>query len=116
MFDISFAEIFIILVAGLLVLGPKEIPVAVKYIVQLFAKLRDVVNEFKSQFDDIANIKQEIEDDIEFIKGDDGNYYPIYKMDDVEDTSRPEKKNSKPKAKAKKKKTKSKTKTTNVKK
>ncbi|EJS86692.1 sec-independent translocase, partial [Pasteurella multocida subsp. multocida str. Anand1_buffalo] len=53
MFDIGFSELFLILVIGLLVLGPKRLPVAIRTVMGWVATIRglasNVQNELKQE-------------------------------------------------------------------
>ncbi len=75
MFDIGFAEIVIVFVIGLLVLGPERLPKAARYIGTLFAKARNAWNgiqmeiERELQLDELKkqaqSMKQNVEHDIQ---------------------------------------------------
>lgn len=77
MFDFSFAELLVVMVVGLVVLGPDELPKAARYV-------RDIIRQVKSAG---ANIQQQVtemldDEDLKqasnFIKGDDGKFYAAY--------------------------------------
>lgn len=52
MFDISWGEMLIIGAVALVVIGPKELPKALRTLGQMTTKLRRMAGEFRSQFDD----------------------------------------------------------------
>ena len=81
MFDFSFSELLLVLVVGLVVLGPEELPKVVRYV-------RGVIRQIKSAS---ANIQQQVtelldDEDLQratkFIKGDDGKFYAAYDLSD----------------------------------
>lgn len=54
MFGLSLAETAIILLVGVLVIGPKELPTVVRAIARVMAQLRNITSEFREQFDELA--------------------------------------------------------------
>lgn len=66
MFDIGWQELFIIAVAAIIVVGPKDLPRALKTITGLIRKLRGMAREFQSGVDDMVreaeldDLKQEM--------------------------------------------------------
>ncbi len=54
MLDIGWMEMAVICVIALLILGPKELPRAIRTVTQLVARARGLANEFKSGLDDIV--------------------------------------------------------------
>ncbi|MBO21339.1 MAG: twin-arginine translocase subunit TatB [Rhodospirillaceae bacterium] len=71
MFDIGWPELLLVMVIALLVIGPKELPNAIRTVVTIVRKLRLAAREFQSSLDDIAresgvdDIKRQL-DDIEY--------------------------------------------------
>lgn len=54
MFDIGWPELMLVVVAALLVIGPKELPGAIRTVASVVRKLRGMAREFQSGLDDIA--------------------------------------------------------------
>jgi len=54
MFDLAWSEIALIGVVALVVIGPKDLPEAIRGIAQGIAKLRKMAGEFQSQADDLV--------------------------------------------------------------
>jgi sec-independent protein translocase protein TatB len=54
MLDIGWMEMAIICVIALLILGPKELPRAIRTVTQVVGRARGLANEFKSGLDDIV--------------------------------------------------------------
>ncbi len=82
MFDFSFAELLVVAVVGLIVLGPEELPKVARYV-------RNIIRQIKSAS---ANIQQQVtelldDEDIKtatnFIKGDDGKFYATYDVPNI---------------------------------
>ncbi len=51
MFDIGFAELAVIFIIGLVVLGPQRLPLAVRTVSAWIRKSRNIFNEFKSDIE-----------------------------------------------------------------
>jgi sec-independent protein translocase protein TatB len=71
MFDIGWPELMLVMVIGLIVIGPKELPNAIRTVMSVVRKLRGAAREFQSSLDDIArdsgldDVKRQM-DDIDF--------------------------------------------------
>ncbi len=65
---IGFAEIIVIALGALIIVGPKDLPMMMRKLGQMLAKGRALANEFQAAFDDIAKqseleeLRKEIED------------------------------------------------------
>ena len=70
MLDIGWMEMAVISVIALLILGPKELPRAIRTVTQLVGRARGLANEFKSGLDDIVqeselrDLQKEINDNV----------------------------------------------------
>ncbi len=68
MLDIGWQELFIVAVIAIVVIGPKELPRAVKTVAQLLRKARGMAREFQDGIDDLVreaeldDLKKEITD------------------------------------------------------
>ncbi len=68
MLDIGWQELFIVAVVAIVVIGPKELPRAVKAMAQALRKARSMAREFQDGFDDILreaeldDLKKELSD------------------------------------------------------
>lgn len=63
MFQIGFFEILLILSLGLLIIGPKQLPVVIKFVLKQYKKLQNNISSFKDDFEqeiDTKEIKQDI--------------------------------------------------------
>lgn len=54
MFDLGWPELMLIMVVALIVIGPKELPNAIRTVMGIVRKLRSAAREFQSGLDDIA--------------------------------------------------------------
>ncbi len=67
MFDIGWQEMFLVAVLALIVIGPKDLPRALKTITGMIRKVRGMARDFQSGLDDIvretelADMRKEIE-------------------------------------------------------
>jgi sec-independent protein translocase protein TatB len=77
MFDISFAELLLIVVVAVVFIGPKELPHVIRAVAKALRAIKSVTNEIKKTFDDLAE-ESGIKPEIKMIQGDDGNWYESY--------------------------------------
>jgi sec-independent protein translocase protein TatB len=84
MFDLSLAEILLIVVVGIVFIGPKDLPVVIKAIAKAIKTLRGFTNEIKQAFEDISkeagisDVKETLEAEMRLIEGDDGKMYESF--------------------------------------
>lgn len=89
MFDLSFSEILLIVVMGVVFIKADDLPVVIRSMANFMKTLRGFVGEIKQTFDDISHetglhdVKTELDADVRMIKGDDGKYYESYDMPDI---------------------------------
>lgn len=94
MFGLSFAEIAVILLVGVMVIGPKELPMVIRAVVRTLGQFRNVANEFRSQFDMLAKeteiqaIKDEIMTARPTIIDLEGNTQPTFDISEEQKTYR----------------------------
>lgn len=68
MFDIGWPELLLIMVVALVVIGPKDLPAAIRTVTTILRKVRGMAAEFQSGLEDIAreagvdDIKSSIDD------------------------------------------------------
>lgn len=68
MFDLGWPELMLIMVVALIVIGPKELPNAIRTVMGVVRKLRGAAREFQSGLDDIAresgldDVKRDLKD------------------------------------------------------
>jgi len=68
MFDIGWSELLLIAVVALVVIGPKELPGALRTLGQWMTKIRRMASEFQNQFQDaireaeLAELKKEVDE------------------------------------------------------
>jgi len=63
LFQIGFFEILLILSLGLLIIGPKQLPVVIKFVLKQYKKLQKNILSFKDDIEkeiDSKEIKQDI--------------------------------------------------------
>ena len=54
MFDIGWQELFIVAILAIIVIGPKDLPRAVRTVMRAIRKLRSMAGEFQSGLDEVA--------------------------------------------------------------
>ena len=81
----SCAELLVILIIGLLVLGPKDLLQAVKSVGGITGKLRQYYDSF------ISYLSKELGEDeyVKFIVDEDGNHHKAYDLDKIKPYIRP---------------------------
>ncbi len=90
MFDLSIAEILLIIIVVVVFIQPKDLPVLVKAIARFIKTLRDFSHDIKQAFDDIAkeagidDVKDTLDAEMRLIKGDDGKMYEAYQVPPLE--------------------------------
>jgi sec-independent protein translocase protein TatB len=68
MFNIGWSELLVIGIVALIVIGPKELPVALRTLGQWMAKIRRMASEFQNQFHEamreaeLADLKKEVDE------------------------------------------------------
>lgn len=67
-------EMLVVLALGLMILGPKDLPVVLRKIGQFVAKMRGMANEFRASFDELARQSEldELRKEVEALRT--GNY------------------------------------------
>lgn len=89
MFDLSFAELLLIIVTAVVFIGPKELPAVVRAVAKATRALRSLYNEMRKGFDDLAResgLKEtadSINTEMRLIKGDDGKLYESYDISNL---------------------------------
>jgi len=73
----SLGEILVLLIIGVIFIGPKELPVLCKFIASLLAMLKAWKIEITNYFNEISNVTT--------IIGDDGKEYEAFDIADLRD-------------------------------
>jgi len=75
MFDIGWPELMLIMVIALVVIGPKDLPAAIRTVTTILRKVRGMASEFQSGLDEIAReagvdeVKRSIDDVVTYDPG-----------------------------------------------
>lgn len=85
MFDLSLAELLLIVIVAVVFIGPKELPVVLRALAKGLRALKSLANEIRHAFDEVTREAgvDELRRDITFIRGDDGKLYESYDVDKV---------------------------------
>lgn len=83
MFDLSVAEMAVIAVVALVVIGPKDLPVMLKTIGRWLGRLRRFGRGVMQQLE-----LDSLEEDAKTIRNEAGEVFKAYDMSDVKDSSR----------------------------
>ena len=74
MLSVSWGEILLVLISGLVILGPKDV-------IQAYKSIRATLRQFKQTAADV-HASMGLDETIDLIEGDDGKLYPSYSRDD----------------------------------
>ncbi|PIR38667.1 MAG: twin-arginine translocase subunit TatB [Alphaproteobacteria bacterium CG11_big_fil_rev_8_21_14_0_20_39_49] len=97
MFDLSWSEMFVVAIVGLLVIGPEELPAVVRNCKKVIAKIKNTAKEFTSaitdidEIDDIKKEAQKLNEDMKTIIDLEGNEQPTYDISDIIKEKKPDK-------------------------
>ena len=85
MFQIGFFEILLILSLGLLIIGPKQLPVVIKFVLKQYKKLQKNILSFKDDIEkeiDSKEIKQDIYNELRMEEQEQSELFEEKKEDD----------------------------------
>lgn len=88
MFDVGLSELALIALVGLIVIGPKDMPVVARYIMAAIREVRGFANGVKKQVEQIADEAGLNDLKASTIIDLDGKPQIAYDISDLEDTSR----------------------------
>jgi Tat protein translocase TatB subunit len=86
MFDVSLTELFLVVVAAVIFIGPKELPTVVRAVARGLKALRALTKDVRKAFDALveeSGVKETADTfnaEIRLIKGDDGQFYESYEL------------------------------------
>jgi sec-independent protein translocase protein TatB len=92
MFDFSFAELLVVVLVALVVIGPEEMPTVARGILKAMRSLRHAYASIRQQLlevvedDGLQSLKQDvhqIQGGKRFILDDDGNYREVFDVSDL---------------------------------
>ena len=85
MFQIGFCEILLILSLGLIIIGPKQLPVVIKFVLKQYKKLQNNISSFKDDIEqeiDTKEIKQDIYNELRMEELEQSELFVDKKQDD----------------------------------
>ena len=85
MFQIGFFEILLILSLGLIIIGPKQLPVVIKFVLKQYKKLQNNISSFKDDIEqeiDTKEIKQDIYNELRMEELEQSELFLDKKQDD----------------------------------
>ena len=85
MFQIAFFEILLILSLGLIIIGPKQLPVVIKFVLKQYKKLQNNISSFKDDIEqeiDTKEIKQDIYNELRMEELEQSELFVDKKQDD----------------------------------
>lgn len=83
MFDIGWPELLLVMVVALVVIGPKDLPAAIRTVTSILRKMRGMAAEFQSGLDDIA--REAGVDEVKSSLDDMVSYDPKAALDNIAD-------------------------------
>jgi len=91
MLDFSFAELLLVVVVAVVFIQPKDMPVIIRAITKAMQSIRNLSNEVRQAFDDVAResglheAKKTLDAELRMIQGDDGKMYESYDIKNIID-------------------------------
>ena len=85
MFLIGFFEILLILSLGLIIIGPKQLPIVIKFVLKQYKKLQNNISSFKDDIEkeiDTKEIKQDIYNELRMEELEQSELFVDKKQDD----------------------------------
>ena len=89
MLNISFFELIIIILVGIIFIGPEELPTVIRSVRKIFVHIKSMTNSLKESINDLDDIKY-IKDEVSDVKGSlkeivglDGNIQKVYDISEV---------------------------------
>jgi|TARA_X000001036_G_scaffold178196_2_gene168746 sec-independent protein translocase protein TatB len=85
LFQIGFFEILLILSLGLIIIGPKQLPVVIKFVLKQYKKLQNNISSFKDDIEqeiDTKEIKQDIYNELRMEELEQSELFVDKKQDD----------------------------------
>ena len=85
MFQIGFFEILLILSLGLIIIGPKQLPIVIKFVLKQYKKLQNNISSFKDDIEqeiDTKEIKQDIYNELRMEELEQSELFVNKKQDD----------------------------------
>lgn len=85
MFQIGFFEILLILSLGLIIIGPKQLPVVIKFVLKQYKKLQNNISSFQDDIEqeiDTKEIKQDIYNELRMEELEQSELFVDKKQDD----------------------------------
>ena len=85
MFQIGFFEILLILSLGLIIIGPKQLPIVIKFVLKQYKKLQNNISSFKDDIEqeiDTKEIKQDIYNELRMEELEQSELFVDKKKDD----------------------------------
>lgn len=89
MFDISLAELLVVGILALLVLGPEEMPNALRAIMRFFRSLKELASEVQQGVEsladdpDIKEVRYAVETQRRYIIDEAGNYQEVFDISEL---------------------------------
>lgn len=89
MFDMSLAEMAVIVTVAVVAIGPKDLPKVIRAIGQALSYLREMTTDIRAAFRQLAkesgfeDAQREIRREVKQITGDDGALYESYDISDL---------------------------------
>jgi sec-independent protein translocase protein TatB len=88
MFDVSLSELLVIAVIGVLVIGPKELPVVMRSVMRAVRQLKSFAKQFTDQFtqmvdeSELKEFREEMREEVRYIRDAEGKLYESYDISD----------------------------------
>ena len=84
MFDLSFAELLLVAIFAIVVIGPQEMPRAIRWVGGVMRSLREVTSEIRTglhevgRVDELQEVERQLEAQKRYIIDEAGNYQEVH--------------------------------------
>lgn len=91
MFDLSWTETALVLLVGLVVIGPEELPQVIRKVRRIFKQMKQMARDFTAEAESLLETSEinetvnRIEEDVTYITNEQGARYASYSLDDLKD-------------------------------
>ncbi len=85
MFDLSFAELLLISVVALVVIGPQDLPKVIRAVMNLFKQVQGMMQDVRQSVDDIVNESgvDDFKKETRYLIDQNGDYQEIYDISEL---------------------------------
>ncbi len=87
MFDLSFAEVALVVIVAIIFIRPEDMPVIIRAVAKAMRSMRSLAGEVRAAFDELSresglkDVADEVSSEMRMIRGDDGKLYESFDLE-----------------------------------